>query len=84
MCNHTDMYARQEFFCHDIEVIQSHSKGHHKRLAPVRSLIALNRANVVSLTTSLVLNSSAIRHHVPRHEVIAPLSSFGTFVEATL
>ena len=80
--NHTDMQVKYCGDCYDIRLIQSQYKGNHKRggaaegrvtsfvvAAAGRHLcrLALNRVNIVAVTTILVLHVGVIGHHVPRH-----------------
>ena len=72
----TDMQDKYCGECYDIYVIQSQYKGNHKRGGSafgratsfvVFFVLALNRMNVVAVTTILVLHVGVIGHHVPRH-----------------
>ena len=82
MSNHTDMQDKYCGDCYDIHPIQSQYKGNHKRggAAGGRAtsfvvaangrllcILALNRVNIVAVTTILVLHVGVIGHHVPRH-----------------
>ena len=78
--NHTDMQDKCCGHCYDIHSIQSQYTKvaaidrHHKRggaafgraTSVVASFVlALNRVNVVTVTTILVMHVGAIGHHVP-------------------
>ena len=80
--NHTDMYDNYCGDCYDIHTIQSQYTEvaavgrHHKRVGAafgratsfvVSFVLALNRVNIVAVTTILVLHVGVIGHHVPRH-----------------
>ena len=82
MSNHTDMQDKYCGDCYDIHPIQSqYTKEaavgrHHKRGGAafgratsfvVSFVLALNRVNIVAVTTILVLHVGVIGHHVPRH-----------------
>ena len=82
MSNHTDMQDKYCGNCYEILPIQSQYKGNHKRggAAVGRAtsfvvttngrhlwILALNRVNVVAVTTILVLHVGVIGHHAPRH-----------------
>ena len=82
MSNHTDMQDKYCCHCYDIHTIQSQYEENHKRggaaegrvtsfvVAAARRhlcILALNRVNMVAVTTILVLHVGVIRHHVPRH-----------------
>ena len=61
MSNHTDT---QDKYCgrsNDIHPIQRAAKGRHL------CMLALNRVNVIAVTTILVLHVGVIGHHVPCH-----------------
>ena len=68
--------------CYNIYSIQSHYKGNHKRGGAAEGratsfvvaaagrhlcILALNRVNIVAVTTILVLHVGVIGHYVPRH-----------------
>ena len=78
----TDMQDKYCGDCHDIHLIQSQHTTvaafgrHHKRGESafgratsfvVSFVLALNRMNIVAVTTLLVLHVGVIGHHVPRH-----------------
>ena len=82
MSNHTDMQVNYSGDCYDILPIQNQYKGNHKRdgdaegrvppfvvAAASRHLciLALNRVNIVAVTTIIVLHVVVIGLHVPRH-----------------
>ena len=83
MSNQTDMQDKYCGHCYDIHPIQSQYKkmaaaGHHHhqrggtafcRAIPfvVFFILALNKVNVVAVTTLLVLRVGVIGHHVPCH-----------------
>ena len=82
MSNQTDMQDKYCGHSNDIHPIQSHYTKvaavgrHHKRGAAasdrgtsfvVSFVLALNRVNVVAVTTILVLHVGVIGHHVPFH-----------------
>ena len=82
MSNHTDMQDKYCGDCYDIYTIQSQYKGNHKRGGAAEGratsfvvaangrylcILALNRVNIVAVTTILVLHVGVIGHHVPRH-----------------
>ena len=82
MSNHTDMQDKYCGDCYDIHPIQSQYTKvaacgrHHKRgdaafgrltSFVVSFVLALNRVNIVAVTTTLVLHVGVIGHHVPRH-----------------
>ena len=78
----TDMQDKYCGNCYDIYLIQSQYKGNHKRGGAAEGratsfvvaaagrhlcILALNRVNIVAVTTILVLHVGVIGHHVPRH-----------------
>ena len=82
MSNDTDMYDKYCGHSNDIHPIQSQYKGNHKRGGAAEGratsfvvaangrhlcILALNRVNVVAVTTILVLHVGVIGHHVPCH-----------------
>ena len=82
MSNHTDMQDKYCGDCYDIHHIQSHytkmaaDGRHHKRGGAafgsatsfvVSFVLALNRVNIVAVTTILVLHIGVIGQHVLRH-----------------
>ena len=82
MSNHTDMQDKYCGHSNDIHPIQSQYTKvaavgrHHKRGGAafgratsfvVSFVLALNRVNIVAVTTILVLHVGVIGHHVPRH-----------------
>ena len=77
MSNHTDMQEKYCGDCYDIHPIQSqYTKVDHKRGGAavgratafvVSFVLALNRVNVVAVTTIVVLHVGVIGHHVPCH-----------------
>jgi len=87
MSNHTDMQDKYCGHCYDIHPIQSQYKGNHKRGGAAEGratsfvvaaagrhlcILALNRVNVVAVTTILVLHVGVIGHHVPCHYDFMP------------
>ena len=87
MSNHTDMQDKYCGDCYDIHPIQSQYKGNHKRGGAAEGrvtsfvvaaegrhlcILALNRVNVVAVTTILVLHVGVIGHHVPCHYDFMP------------
>ena len=87
MSNHTDMQDKYCGDCYDIHPIQSQYTKvaacgrHHKRgdaafgratSFVVSFVLALNRVNVVAVTTILVLHVGVIGHHVPCHYDFMP------------
>ena len=87
MSNHTDMQDKYCGDCYDIHPIQSRYTKvaacgrHHKRgdaafgratSFVVSFALALNRVNVVAVTTILVLHVGVIGHYVPSHYVSMP------------
>ena len=85
MSNHTDM---QEKYCGHVQ----YKKGNHKRGVTAEGrgtsfvvaangrhlcILALNRVNVVAVTTILVLHVGVIGHHVPcRYDFMFPRRSY--------
>ena len=78
MSNHTDMRDKYCGDCYDVYLIQSQYTKvapcgrHHKRGGAATSFVvsfvlALNRVNILAVTTILVLHVGVIGHHVPRH-----------------
>ena len=87
MSNHTDMHDKYFGHCHDIHPIRSQYKGNHKRGGAAEGqatsfvvtangrylcILALNRVNVVAVTTILVLHVGVIGQHIPRHYDFMP------------
>ena len=81
MSNHTDMQDKYCGHCYDIHPIQNHYTKvaafglHHKTGGAafgratsfvVSFVLALNRVNIVAVTTLLVLHVGVIGHPVPR------------------
>ena len=71
MSNHTDMQDKYCGDCYDIHPIQSQytkvaACGRASSFV-VSFVLALNRVNIVAVTTILVLHVGVIGHHVPRH-----------------
>ena len=60
MSNHTDMQDKYCGHCYDIHPILSQYKGNHKRGGAAEGrhlcILALNRVNIVAVTTILVLH----------------------------
>ena len=82
MSNHTDMQDKYCGECYDIHPSLSQFKGNNKRRGAAESratsflvaakgrhlcILALNRVNIVAVTTILVLHVGVIGHHIPRH-----------------
>ena len=84
---HTDMQDEYCGDCCNIHPIQTQYKGNHKRSGAPEGrvtcfvvaaagrhlcIVALNRVNVVVVTTILVLHVGVIGHHVPCHYDFMP------------
>ena len=76
MSNHTDMQDKSCGDCYDTHPIQSNYTRTHARAgaaegrataAGLLCILALNRVNIVAVTTILDLHVGVIVHHVPRH-----------------
>ena len=68
MSNHTDMQDQYCGHSNDVNPIQSQHKGGGRGTSSVVSFVlALNRVNVIAVTTILVLHVGVIGHHVPCH-----------------
>ena len=60
MFHHTDMQDKDCGDCYNIHSVQSQYNGNHKRGGAAD--VALNRVNIVAVTTILVLHVGVIRH----------------------
>ena len=68
MSNHTDMQDKYCGDCYDIRCILSQYKAFGRATSFVVSFVlALNRVNIVAVTTILVLPVGVIGRHDPRH-----------------
>ena len=65
MSNHTDMQDKYCGDCYNIHSIQSHIGRATSFVVSV--VLALNRVNIVAVTTILVLHVGVMEHHFRRH-----------------
>ena len=87
MSNHTDMQDKYCGHSNDIKPIQSQYKGNHRRGAAANGrhlcMLALNRVNVVAVTTMRVLHVGVIGRHVPCHyDFMLPRRSYNECLHA--